>query len=286
MKLYVLSDLHVEFRPFTPNPVAVAAADVVVLAGDIYPGVEGIVWARKSFSDKPIIYVAGNHEFYGRHWDKLLDQLRETAAKQSVHFLENDAVTIEGVRFLGATLWTDFDYFGRSRRSQCMREVETFLNDYDTIKAETLKPERVATILGMHDGKKGPVRWSRKLTAAHTLERHQASRAWLASELQKEGCGDPGKTVVVTHHYPNKLSTAPRFIDDPVTAGFGSVLPPDMLLNAGLWIHGHTHDSCDYRIGDSKPSVRVICNPRGYPLGQHTTEFENASFDDQLLIEV
>ena len=283
MKLYVLSDLHLEFKPFTPDPEASTAADVIVLAGDIHLGVEGIVWARQTFPHKPIVYVAGNHEFYRFHWDKLLDLLREAAAAQNVYFLENTAVTIDGVRFLGASLWTDFEYFGLSRRSHCMREAETFLADYKAIKAAALPPDRVATILGTHEGKSGAVRWSKKLTAVHTLERHQASRAWLASELPK---GDQEKTVVVTHHYPHKNSTAPRFSQVLTTAGFGSCLPTDMLRQAKVWIHGHTHDSCNYRIGDSIQSVRVVCNPRGYPLGWHDTAFENIDFDERLLIEI
>lgn len=65
MKLLVLSDLHVEFAPFVPDRSAMSAADVVVLAADIHTGVQVMAWARQSFADKPIIYVAGNHEFYG-----------------------------------------------------------------------------------------------------------------------------------------------------------------------------------------------------------------------------
>lgn len=64
MKLLVLSDLHVEFAPFVPDPAAVEAADVVVLAGDVSNGVKGIAWARQAFADKPVVYVVGNHEFY------------------------------------------------------------------------------------------------------------------------------------------------------------------------------------------------------------------------------
>jgi len=113
MKLLVLSDLHLEFAPFVPEPAAVAAADVVVLAGDISPGTKAIAWARQAFPGKPVVYVAGNHEFYRCDWDKLPGALREEAKKHDVHFLENEAVTIEGVRFVGATLWTDFALFGQ-----------------------------------------------------------------------------------------------------------------------------------------------------------------------------
>ena len=63
LKLLVLSDLHLEFAPFMPAPAAVDAADVVVLAGDICNGTKAIPWARQAFGSKPVVYVAGNHEF-------------------------------------------------------------------------------------------------------------------------------------------------------------------------------------------------------------------------------
>lgn len=282
MKLHILSDLHNEFVPHQPDPVAVAVADVIVLAGDIDVGTKGLIWAREAFPKHEIVYVAGNHEFYRHHWTQLLVDMRLKAEALGIHFLENQSVTIGGVRFLGATLWTDFDYFGRNKRLACMREAEERLNDFRAIKAERLQFERMAQIMGTADGKKGPVRWSRKLTAVHTLERHQESMAWLREELPK---GDPDKTVVVTHHYPHKNSCAPRWANEPLTAIYGSNVPNEVLLGASLWIHGHTHDSCNYRIGDSKRSVRVVCNPRGYPVGWLTDEFENESFEPGLLVD-
>ena len=287
MKLHVLSDLHVEFSSYTPDPDTVKAANVIVLAGDIYLGIKGITWARKTFPDRPIVYVAGNHEFYGRHWDKLLDQLRKEARAQDVYYLENESVTIDGVRFLGATLWTDFEFFGLSRRSQAMREVEWQLVDYSDIKSETIQPEVVSAIMGTPDSKKGLVRWSRKLTTVHSLARHQASLAWLKSELYHANESDrAANTVVVTHHYPNKHSTAPKYLQDLVTAGYGSHLPLDMITQADLWIHGHTHDSFDYRVQHADRSVRVVCNPRGYPVSGVTETYQNHAFNEQLLIDV
>ena len=89
LKLLVLSDLHLEFAPFMPDPAAVDAADVVVLAGDICNGTKAIPWARQAFGSKPVVYVAGNHEFYRFDWIKLLDQMREQSRLHGVHFLEN-----------------------------------------------------------------------------------------------------------------------------------------------------------------------------------------------------
>lgn len=288
MKLLVLSDLHLELADFEPDGPSVETADVVVLAGDIHQGTKGISWARKTFDNKPVIYVAGNHEFYHFHWEKLLDDLREEALKQEVHFLENDSLNIDGVRFLGATLWTDFDYLGRSRRSQAMREAENRLNDYRLITAgmppleliETYqRKERMSVTVG-------PGRpYESELTAAHALKRHQESMAWLRSELPK---GERSKTVVVTHHYPHQISTADRYQKDLLTPAFGSRLPIEMLTQASLWIHGHTHDSADYFVGvgaNGADKVRVLCNPRGYPLGERAGPFENARFNSAQLVD-
>ena len=281
MKIYVLSDLHTECKPFLPDPQATEEAEVIVLAGDINPGLDGIIWAREAFTDKPIVYIAGNHEFYGQHWDDLLGQLRETARAHDIHFLENETAMIKGVRFLGCTLWTDFEFFEKSRRSQCMRAVENALADYDAIDAEFLPPDRVAAILGTPCSKKDEKSWSAKLTPFHTLERHQASRAWLQSEMVR---GDPEKTVVVTHHYPHKNSTAVRYCKDLVTAGFGNSLPLDMLCQASLWIHGHLHQlqrphlrsqllkqtlhACSFKPHVAQPWRRLIgLRPWGLPPG-------------------
>lgn len=283
MKLHIMSDLHLEFAPHLVDHEVAQAADVIILAGDIHTGTQGIVWARQSFPDKPIVYVSGNHEFYGHRWDKLLDQLRSEAQAYDVHFLENDSVTIEGVRFLGATLWTDFDYFGRGKRHSNMLAAEAGMNDFKRIKAKTILPADVSRILGTSDGKLRPVRWTRKLTAIHTLVRHQASLAWLKDELPK---GDPDKTVVISHHFPNKNSCDLSYANDPMTSIYGSHLDHEVLLGTKLWIHGHTHCSRNYRIGDSKRSVRVISNPRGYPFAWLQNEFENKEFDPALLVEL
>ncbi len=260
VKLLVLSDLHLEFCAFEPEPDAAAAADIVVLAGDIHPGADGILWARATFAGKPIVYVAGNHEFYDGDWDETLLLLRRTARDQDVHFLENDAAQVAGLRFLGCTLWSDFAYFGAHWQEQSMRDAEWGLADYQVI------------------GVNGP---DKRLSARHSLERHLASRAWLTRELMK---GDPRRTVVVTHHYPHRHSTAPQFANDDLTAAFGSHLPVELLLRSSLWIHGHTHSSRAYRLGDSRRSVRVVCNPRGYPYGWLSNEMENAEFDPGLLV--
>lgn len=270
MKLYVLSDLHNEFRPFPAcsheHMSAWVQADVIVLAGDIDQGAAGIKWARESFGTRPIVYVAGNHEFYGGDWERTLDDMRQAAREQQVFFLENDAVDISGVRFLGCTLWTDFDLFGEKSRDLAMQRTGKALADYVRIKNDS--PQSM-------------------LAPQDTRVRHLTSRAWLEREL---AAGEPENTVVVTHHYPALQSCPPRYRENPVSAGFGSQLPAQLLARAGLWIHGHTHDSCDYELwhqgDDAFRQTRVVCNPRGYPLSRSSNRFENPDFDGQLLIEV
>ena len=278
-KLLVLSDLHVEFAPFVPDPAAVEAADVVVLAGDISNGVKGIAWARQAFADKPIVYVAGNHEFYRGDWGRLLEQLRAQAQVYGVHFLENDAVTIDGVRFLGATLWTDFLLFGEDKKPAAMREAARVMNDFQLIKARAL-PAQVNIV--------GPRGSPWKLSPAHTLRRHRESLAWLTTQLTAQlPLGAADKTVVVSHHFPSARSLAPQWAGHLVSAIYGSNLPDELVQGAALWIHGHAHSSFDYRIGQADCAGRVVCNPRGYPLGRLSpSAFENPGFDPGLTLEV
>ena len=230
MKLYVLSDLHAESAVFRPDAEALRAADVVVLAGDIHNGEYTPFWAREAFGDKPIILVAGNHEFYDRHWERCLMDMRKAAGQCGVHFLENETLTIDGVDFLGATFWTDFELMGAPNKEESIQAAKRFMTDYRQIAGCT--PER-------------------------TIERHQASRTWLASELAKPL---QRTRVVVTHHYPSPRSTAAEYEGEPANGAFGSALGRDFFENTHLWIHGHTHTSFDYL----EHGCRVVCNPRGY----------------------
>ena len=252
MKLLTLSDLHVECASFRPEAAVLAAADVVVLAGDIHNGAQTAAWARQTFGDKPVVLVAGNHELYDGHWERTLDEIRTVARQMDVHFLENSAVTIDGLQFLGATLWTDFAYFGLEQRSQAMEEARRFMADYRAIQG--CSPEL-------------------------TAQRHWHSLQWLQQELDRPGAASA--RVVVTHHYPHRQSTAAQYRSDLCTAAFGSQLSLNLFAQAGLWVHGHTHSSHNYAVG----ACRVVCNPRGYPRRRIPGAFENADFDPHLLLE-
>jgi predicted phosphodiesterase len=116
VKLLILSDLHLDLEPMALDHQGQhigANADLVILAGDIAEGHKGLRWARESFPDKPIIYVAGNHEFYGRHWGGHLRDMREKAQALDIAFLEDGVFEFGGLRFLGCSLWTDFELHGQ-----------------------------------------------------------------------------------------------------------------------------------------------------------------------------
>src|ERR1039457_1751106 len=129
MRIYILSDLHLEFEPFTPPAVE---AEAVILAGDVSTGRNGLKWGLKTFPDRPVIYVLGNHEFYGQKLQKLIKELQELADGTNIHLLENGSCCIGDVVFLGATLWTDFALNGNPVVSEVV--AQTSMNDYRRIR--------------------------------------------------------------------------------------------------------------------------------------------------------
>ena len=231
MKLHILSDLHTEFADFSPPETG---ADVVILAGDIGVGLGGIEWAARRFPKAPVIYVPGNHEFYG-HDIRLTDQLKE-AASVSIHILNNDTLELEGIRFLGCTLWTDFNLHGEGEAWFARQRAKQLIEDFASIK----------------NGR-------RRFTPEDSVDIHKASKTWLVSELEKEF---NGPTVVVTHHLPASSSVAKQYANDPLNPAFASRLE-DVIekYRPELWVHGHTHVPCDYELFDT----RIVCNPGGYP---------------------
>jgi Icc-related predicted phosphoesterase len=268
MKLLVLSDLHLNFGNISPihkGRRIDSEVDTVVLAGDIAEGVDGVRWARETFVTKEIVYVAGNHEFYDYNMDFLTDRLREVARRMEVHFLDRDAVTINGVRFLGATLWTDFAFFGVHAQETSMQEASKYMKDFRCIK----------TSRGFSRADDSHIA-QRIFTPADARHEHDQSVNWLAAKL---ATGDSQRTVVVSHHAPHRNSVETRFADDPLTCAFASDLTA-LLGKSRYWIHGHMHSSSRYNVNGTE----VVTNPRGYMRRDGSTE--NASFQPDLVLEV
>ena len=179
----------------------------------------------------------------------------ELAAGSDVTVLDDRAVVVDGVRFLGSTLWSDFLLDGAGARPAAMEASQRFARDFSVIRSDDGRP------------------FTPEASAA-CFARHAA---WLALRLDEP---HDGPTVVVTHHAPSRGSVHPRFAGSPVNPCFVSDL--EHLMGGdrvALWIHGHTHDSFDYEVA----GTRVVSNPRGYAKDGRN---ENPAFDPALVVEV
>jgi len=230
VRIRIYSDLHLEFAPFAPPA---DDADAIVLAGDIDNGAAGIEWARETF-EKPVLYLAGNHEYYVGEFEAVQEAMRAAARKRSVELLDCSEVLLDGVRFLGCTLWTDYSLAPRKERAAVIESARKLCPDYQLIRwgSRAFAPEDAMALCARH-------------------------RAWLAAALAEPFSG---KTVVITHFAPHRRSIARAYAGHPANPGFVLDLK-DLMGRAALWIHGHTHTFFDYRVR----GTRVVCNPRGYP---------------------
>jgi Icc-related predicted phosphoesterase len=246
MKIQIYSDLHLEFAPFTPPETD---AEIVILAGDIHIGQRGLEWAKDAFQNKTVIYVLGNHEYYGKAIPKLTAKLRDEAFGSQVHILENERLEIKGIEFLGCTLWTDFKLFNNPLIASY--KAQEMINDYKKIR---ITPE------------------FRKLRAVDTARFHAESVKWLEDQFKTS---QAQKRVIITHHAPSPLSLVNTLRCNFLGAAYASALD-DLVIHseANLWIHGHNHEHFDYALGQT----RVLCNPRGYP------DEKNSKFNPTLVV--
>lgn len=273
VRLGIMSDLHLEldrkagpvdiFRVSSPDSRVSAACgpsmenlvgtvDLVLLAGDIDVKTKGVGYAcvLAGYLGVPVLYVAGNHEFYGGQIG-LVDELEQVSASANgVCFLENQRMDLEvdgtQVVVLGATLWTDFELHGQRRRKEAMEAGALLMTDYHVIRANP--PTRL-------------------LLPADTMALHDRSRAWIESQLASLA---PGVlSIVLTHHAPSAHSLPAAERDDRIAAAYASNLE-DLLerFRPSLWVHGHTHHPADYTLG----ATRVVSHPFGYPNERVATE--------------
>lgn len=244
MKIQVLSDLHIEHivQPIIgkdwqlidlnicPDP----DIDVLVLAGDITTLHQLFLLSTllKEYG-KPVIYIPGNHEYYGSGMtlEATREKYRAEFKGSNVHFLDQGGrVQIGNTMFLGGTLWTDLN------------------NDYDLVKFNRFQDAQMIKGLDRDT-------W---------LEEHGDTCISIEAEMANRAMGkyNYSNLVVVTHHLPSPRSTPLRFKNSPINMFFNTDLEylMDQDVSPNLWIHGHTHDSMDYTVHDT----RVVCNPFGY----------------------
>lgn len=242
MKIQIYSDLHLEFARFDPT---LSDADVIILAGDIDIKSRGVKWANEVFQC-PVIYVCGNHEYYGGHIEHTLRKMKDAAAAH-VHVLENEVLILNQTRFLVTTAWTDYSSTGDVTAAK--RVAWDCMNDFTVIRTD----ERY-----------------RRLRPDDVIAKSKAAYAWLTQELDKPF---DGKTVVVTHHAP-MLDHVGDDLPAHLIAAYANDWP-ELVGKSDLWGYGHTHIAARF----TQSGCRVVSNPRGYP-GQST------GFDPDLLIDL
>lgn len=281
VNIQLLSDLHLEAHPhFQAQPVP--GADLLVLAGDIGSYQNNSMLSSLAISDfglarfsplpvarggagwpTPVLFLPGNHEYDGLDFDDTRIRLRETCERLGMIWLERESMVLQGVRFVGCTLWTDFEALSTEKaRAE------------DVTLGEQLKArEKAFRAANFYLNKNHTFRQGQPMLAEAVREEGLKSQAWLRHAL---AAPFDGPTVAVTHFSPSLLSADPRYGITPGTAGFCNSLD-ELLPLATLWLHGHLHCRNDY----IRHGCRVVANPLGY-----ARKGEQAAFRESLCIEL
>ena len=280
MNIQLLSDLHLESNPhFQAAPAP--GADLLVLVGDIGSYQDGSLLASLNIADfglarfsplpvaqggaswpTPVLFVPGNHEYDGLEFDEATARLRDACARLGLIWLEQQSVVLQGVRFIGCTLWSDFDAL----------TTEQAQSGADITLGEQLKArDKAFRAANFYLRKNHSLCNGQPMLAEAVREQGVQSQAWLRAALAQPF---DGPTVVVTHFAPSLRSADPRYGLTPGTAGFCNSLD-DLLPLATLWLHGHLHCPNDY----VRHGCRVVANPLGY-----ARKGEQATFRESLCI--
>ena len=281
MHLQILSDLHLETHPhFRASPAP--GANLLVLAGDIGSYQRGSMlpdddYGLAQFSPQqagghwpePVVLVPGNHEFDAQDFDAARERLAATCAKLGIVLLDNAVTVIDGVRFVGTTLWTDYDAIALS-------------NGVTELPALMKQREKAYKAANFYLTKAEMQRHGQPFLAAEMREEALVCQQWLRAALAEPF---DGKTVVITHFAPSLRSADPRYGLTPGTAGFCNALD-DLLPFADVWIHGHLHAPSDYTARGTRQDgrawqCRVVANPLGY-----ARKGEQESFNPHCLVKV
>jgi hypothetical protein len=277
MRIQLFSDLHLERYPdFQPR--LSPDVDVVVLAGDIGSyqfgsrlntddfGLERFSPLRLDASCPKVLFVPGNHEFDSLEFDETTLRLRETCDRLGIGWLEREVVTLGRVRFVGTTLWSDFDALA-CRENGVTRQMQSRTKAY-----------RAANY---YLSKNTTLKLGEPVLAEGIREMSLECQAWLLDALSVPF---DGTTIAVTHFAPSLLSADPRYGLTPSTSGFCNALD-DLFPLAHVWMHGHLHCMNDYIVEGEKNgqswACRIVANPLGY-----VSKGEQAAFREDLVIEV
>lgn len=264
MRLYITSDWHFEVSGLRSFPVELPAFDVAVVAGDVDRGIARSVKHLAEapvLAGKPVIFVPGNHEFdEGIFQDVLAEGLLVAQAYSNIHVFHRATAVIAGVRFIGATLWTDYALYRTTKPSMVL--AGQTMPDHKLIRYRETSG---------HISRFMP--W-------HAREEHMLDRAFIDAVLSES---HDGPTVVVTHHLPSPRSVFRMFQGHPLSPAFASDLEPLIeRCKPALWVHGHAHHSNDYRLS----STRIVANPKGYGPHPKRPNSENPLFEEKMIVEI
>lgn len=261
MKIFLISDVHFEFHnkvDWLPTLPTGDQFDVLVLAGDIGHGPwleTGLRRLRRNFPAKPIIYVAGNHDFYRGNINRSPVEGIEIA---DFHYLEKGFVELAGYRFFGTALWTGFDCMGSELIERAMHLSKYSIADFMEIRIAELSETNGVPL---------------RVTPEYMHDLYLQSRAWLDKELANS---DPDKTIVITHFPPSREFRHGQIKEEVISTYFQSNCS-DLIdrHQPVLWLYGHNHWSDQHQCG----KTRVISNQFGYPR-------EEARYRSDLIIEL
>ncbi|MNR71892.1 cyclic 3',5'-adenosine monophosphate phosphodiesterase [compost metagenome] len=256
MKLQIFSDLHMDCTPWEPPQTD---ADVFVIAGDLYDdGARSMRWCAslRRRTGKPVLVVPGNHDFYDSSLPERLREMRAIAKAGDVHLLHNQSIVLGDIRFVGGTLWTDFEADGAGFAPLAKHAAQSLIGDFQYIRTRAGHGDQTV------------------LSPDYAVRMHRRARRALDAALED---AYSEKVVVVTHHAPSLRSLSAGFKGTALNGAFASDMDDYVEQSfAKLWVHGHMHQSEDYCIG----STRILCNPRG------GGRYVNAAFEPALVVEV
>ena len=235
----LISDLHISSFKKSDFPNLIPTANTLAVLGDVCE-VDQLKQVKSFFKYVDslwdnVLYVLGNHEFYNGYLDNTVSRFKDQLQSiSSVIVMDNDVVSIDGIRYICSTLWSDMD----KNDPMTVMACRDLISDYHCIKTT--------------DG--------RKINPSNTIDLFNANASFIKTMLEISESDDVN--VVLTHHAPSYLSVSPKFKGNLCNGAFVSDLSDLILDNPSIkvWAHGHTHHTVDYMIGD----CRVIANPCGY----------------------
>ena len=255
MKIHLISDLHCDFSKYHNE---LPECDVVVIAGDVAEDSWYLIDICNYNPTHKIIFVPGNHDFYGGNIEKKLNNLREiqTNICKNLFVLQNESITIDDVEFFGSTLWSGLESYGKHYTDKLKEWYHRSIADSRYI-----------------------TNWS----ADTMLQEHNVCTKNLTEFLSND---NSMKKVVITHFAPSLKSVHESYSGSvPFNSYWCNNFSDDFISKADIWLHGHVHNSFDYTVNqfEGARQCRVVCNPRGY-CDEYTDE--NKMFDPELIIEI